>query len=82
MFPNDRTTKNRSKEWFALESIVCDGIIDRQSSPNPHTLAIYSKFVPAHGAVSERFQECQCQNDNVHLHYQTWVPGDDHYHCL
>jgi hypothetical protein len=27
-------------------------------SPNPHALAIYLEFVPACGAVRERFEEC------------------------
>jgi hypothetical protein len=41
---------------------------DRQLSPNPHALAIYLEFVPARGAALKRFEECQCENDNVHLH--------------
>ncbi len=52
---------------------------DRRLSPNPHALAIYLEFVPAHGAVPERFEECQCEDDDVRLHCQTWVPGDGHY---
>ncbi len=31
---------------------------DRRLSPNPHALAIYLEFVPIHGAVSKRFEEC------------------------
>ncbi len=31
---------------------------DRRLSPNPHALAIYLEFVPARGAVLERFEEC------------------------
>jgi hypothetical protein len=41
---------------------------DRRSSPNPHALAIYLEFVPAHGAVPERFEKCQCEDDDVHFH--------------
>jgi hypothetical protein len=40
----------------------------------PHALAIYLEFVPARGAAPERFEECKCGDDDVHLHYQTWVP--------
>jgi hypothetical protein len=55
---------------------------DRQLFPNPHAFAIYLEFVHACGAASKRFEECQCENDNVHLHCRTWVPGDGHYHWL
>jgi hypothetical protein len=41
---------------------------DHQLSPNPHALAIYLEFVPAHGAAPERFEECQCEDDDVRLH--------------
>ncbi len=51
-------------------------------SPNPHALAIYLKFVFAHGAAPERFEECQCEDDDVCLHCRTWVPGDGHYRWL
>jgi hypothetical protein len=40
---------------------------DHQLSPNPHALAIYLKFVPARGAAPERFEECQCEDDDVHF---------------
>ncbi len=49
---------------------------------NPHALAIYLEIVPAHGAAPERFKECQCEDDDVRLHYRTWVPGDGHYRWL
>ncbi len=55
---------------------------DHQLSPNPHALAIYLEFVPTCGATLERFEECQCEDDDVHLHYRTWVPSDGHYHWL
>jgi hypothetical protein len=51
-------------------------------SPNPHALAIYLEFVPARGAVPKRFEECQCENDDVRLHCRMWVPSDGHYHWL
>ncbi len=53
---------------------------DRRLSPNPHALAIYLKFVLVCEVALERFEKCQCEDDDVHFHYQTWVPGDDHYH--
>jgi hypothetical protein len=40
---------------------------DRRLSLNPHALAIYLEFVPACGAAPKRFEECQCENDNVEL---------------
>jgi hypothetical protein len=55
---------------------------DRRLSPNPHVLTIYLEFVPARGAVPERFEECQCEDDDVHFHCRTWVPGDGHYRWL
>jgi len=61
---------------------VARSVWDRQLSPNPRALAIYLKFVPAHGAALERFEECQCENDDVRLHCRTWVPGDGHYRWL
>jgi hypothetical protein len=55
---------------------------DRRLSPNPHALAIYLEFVPARKAAPKRFEECQCEDDDVCLHCRTWVPGDGHYHWL
>ncbi len=55
---------------------------DHRLSPNPHALTIYLEFVLTHGAASERFEECQCEDDDVRLHYRTWVPGDGHYRWL
>jgi hypothetical protein len=51
-------------------------------SPNPHALTIYLEFVPIHGAALERFEECQCEDDDVRLHCPIWVPGDGHYRWL
>jgi hypothetical protein len=25
------------------------------------------------------FEEWQCEDDDVHLHYRTWIPNDGHY---
>ncbi len=55
---------------------------DLRLSSNPHALAIYLEFVLACGAAPERFEECQCEDDDVHLHCRTWVPGDGHYRWL
>jgi hypothetical protein len=55
---------------------------DRWLSPNPHVLAIYLEFVLARGATPERFEECQCEDDDVRLHCRTWVPDDGHYRWL
>ncbi len=52
---------------------------DHQLSPNPHALTIYLEFVPTRGAALERFEECQCEDDDVRLHCRTWVPGDGQY---
>jgi hypothetical protein len=55
---------------------------DRWLSLNPHALAIYLKFVPTYGAAPKRFKEYQREDDDVRLHYRTWVPGDGHYRWL
>jgi hypothetical protein len=55
---------------------------DHQSSLNPHVLTIYLEFVPVRGVALKRFEECQCEDDDVHLHFRTWVPGDGHYRWL
>ncbi len=52
---------------------------DRRLFPNPHALAIYLEFVPTRGAVPKRFEECQCENDDVRFHCRTWVPSDGRY---
>jgi hypothetical protein len=41
---------------------------DRRLSPNPHALTIYLKFVHARRAALERFEECQCEDDDVRPH--------------
>ncbi len=52
---------------------------DRRLFPNPHALAMYLEFVLARGATRERVEECQCEDDDVGLHYRTWVFSDGHY---
>jgi hypothetical protein len=61
---------------------VARSVWDRQLSPNPRALAIYLEFVPARGAAPERFEKCQCEDDDVRLHCRTWVPNDGHYRLL
>jgi hypothetical protein len=61
---------------------VACSVWDRRLSPNPRALAIYLEFVPVRGAAPERFKKCQCEDDDVCLHYRTWVPGDGHYRWL
>ncbi len=51
-------------------------------SLNPHALAIYLEFVPACEVALERFEKCQCEDDDVRLHCRTWVPRDGHYRWL
>ncbi len=41
---------------------------DRRLSPNPHALAIYLEFVPTRRVAPKRFEECQCEDNDVHLH--------------
>jgi len=41
---------------------------DRRLSLNPHALAIYLKNFPTCGTTPERFEECQCEDDDVRLH--------------
>jgi hypothetical protein len=76
----------RPREEEPSRRVVCTrvnrSVWDCRLSPNPHALAIYLKFVPAGGAVLERFEECQCEDDDVRFHCQTWVPGDGHYYWL
>ncbi len=55
---------------------------DRRLSPNLHALAIYLDFILVRGVAPERFEECQCEDDDVRLHCRTWVPGDGHYRWL
>jgi len=45
-----------------VRTLVDHSTWDRRLSPNPHVLTIYLEFVPAHGAMPKRFEECQCEN--------------------
>jgi hypothetical protein len=65
-----------------MRTRVDHSVWDRPLFPNPHALGIYLEFVPARGVAPERFEECQCEDDDVRLHCRTWVPGDGHYRWL
>ncbi len=65
-----------------MRTRVDRSVWDRRLSPNPHALAIYLEFVPAHGVALEMLEECQCKDDDVRLHCRTWVPSDGHYRWL
>jgi hypothetical protein len=62
----------RSCEEDMSRRVVCTRVDrsawDHRLSPNPHAFAIYLEFVPARGAAPKRFEECQCEDDNVRLH--------------
>ncbi len=84
--PLDLDVSQRPREEEPPRRVVCTRVArsvwDRRLSPNAHALAIYLEFVPARGAAPERFEECQCEDDDVNLHCRTWVPGDGHYRWL
>jgi hypothetical protein len=52
---------------------------DRQLFFNPHALGIYLKFILIRAAMLERFEECQCEDDDVRFHCHTWDFDDGHY---
>ncbi len=84
--PLDLDVSQRSREEEPPRRVVRTRVVrslwNRRLSPNPHALAIYLEFVLARGAAPKRFEECQCEDDDVRLHYRTWVPGDGHYRWL
>ncbi len=57
----------RDKEPFERVRLAWD----RRLSPNPHALTIYLKFVLVRGAMPKRFEECECEDEDVRLHYET-----------
>jgi len=70
---SQRSSKEKSSKRV-VRTRVDRSAWDRRMSPNPHALTIYLEFVLACGAAPKRFEECQCENDDVRLHYRTWVP--------
>jgi len=80
LFFNSRA-KKKSPRQVVRTRVDCSAW-DRRLFPNSRALAIYLEFIPAFGAALERFKECQCEDDDVRLHCQMWVPDDGHYHWL
>ncbi len=78
---SQRSHEEKSSKWV-VRTRVDHSAWDRRLFLNPHALAIYLKFVLARGAAPKRFEECQCEDDDVRLHCRTWVPGDGHYRWL
>ncbi len=84
--PLDMNVSQRSHEKESFRRVVHTRVDcsawDRRLFPNPHALTIYLEFVPTRATAPERFEECQCEDDNVCLHCRTWVLGDGHYRWL
>jgi len=61
-----------SREEEPSRKVVCTRVNrstwDHQLSPNLHALTIYLELVLTCGAAPERFEECQCEDDDVRLH--------------
>ncbi len=81
--PLDLNVSQRPREEEPPRKVVRTrvdrSVWDHRLSLNPHALVIYLKFIPARGAAPKRFEECQCEDDDVRLHCRTWVPSDGHY---
>jgi hypothetical protein len=73
--------EEESSRWVVRTQVDCSAW-DHWLSLNPHALAIYLEFGPTRGATPERFEKCQCEDDDVRLHCRTWVPVDGHYRWL
>jgi hypothetical protein len=67
---SQRSHKEEPSRRVVRTQVDCS-VWDRQMSLNPHALAVYLEFVPAHGATLERFEVCQCEDDDVCFHYRT-----------
>jgi hypothetical protein len=69
--PLDVNVSQRSHEKESSKRVVCTQVDrsawDHRLSPNPHALTIYLEFVPACGTAPKRFEECQCEDEDVHL---------------
>jgi hypothetical protein len=61
---------------------VAQSIWDHQVLPNFHAIAIYLKLIHVSKNRVGRFDECQCEDDDVRIILQTWVLGDGHYRWL
>jgi len=51
-------------------------------SLNPHAFAIYLELVIIFVNKDGRFDECQCEDDDINIFLQTLVLGNGHYHWL
>ncbi len=60
--------RKEEPSWRVVRTRVDRQAWDHRLSPNPHALTIYLEFVPAREAAPERFEECQCEDDDVRLH--------------
>lgn len=84
--PLDVIISQRLHDEGLARKVVCIQVEhlawDHYLSPNHHALKFYLKFVFAHGVMLTRFEERQCEDDDVCLHYQTWILSDDHYSWL
>jgi hypothetical protein len=73
--PLDVNVSQQSCEKEPSRKMVCTQVDrsawDRRLSPNPHALPIYLEFVPACGVAPKRFEECQCEDNDVRLHCRT-----------
>jgi hypothetical protein len=76
MSPNDHATKIVKKSGAPSSRLFGMGPL---IVSNPHPLTIYLIFLKNCGAMPKRFEECQCEDDDVCLHCRIWVPSDDHY---
>ncbi len=84
--PLDFNVSQRPREEESPRRVVRTQVVrsvwDHRLSPNPRALTIYLEFVPAREAAPERFEECQCEDDDVCVHCRTWVPDDGRYRWL
>jgi hypothetical protein len=62
MFPNSCIKKLIIR---VVDTQVAQSVWDHQVSPNLGVLAIYLELVPTFKNKDERFDECQCENDNI-----------------
>ncbi len=71
----DVNVSQRSREEKSSRRVVCIQVNhstwDCRLSPTPHALTIYLEFVLACGVAPERFEECQCEDDDVRIPYRT-----------
>jgi hypothetical protein len=73
--PLDVNVSQRSHDEKLFKRVPCIQVDrsawDHQFSPNPHVLVIYLENFPSCGIMLNFFEECQCEDDDVCLHYRT-----------